>query len=75
MTCVSKPKRFFQSQQEVDQQVEELLELLVLQLRQLRRISQQLEEDEFVRRQLLTFLPAMESRINVFINIVFCCAV
>jgi hypothetical protein len=50
------------------QNLEELLGLLLQQLRRLRQDGQRLEEDEFVRRQLLTFLPEMQARLQLLQN-------
>jgi hypothetical protein len=64
MTCQSKQKKptFLQSRQE---RLEELLDLLLQQLRRLRQEGLRLEDEEFVRRQQLIFLPEMQSRIEV----------
>jgi hypothetical protein len=56
-----KPTRVISFQE----QVSELLDLLLQQLRQLRHEGVRLEEEEFLRRQRLLFLPEMEARINV----------
>jgi hypothetical protein len=64
MTCQSRPKKpaFLQS---FEERAQELLELLLQQLRRLRQDAALLEDEEFIRRQRLTFLPEMESRIDV----------
>jgi hypothetical protein len=64
MACQSKQKKpsFLQSYEE---QVEEALQNLLEQLKQLREDGARLEEEEFVRRQLLTFCPEMDIRIDV----------
>jgi hypothetical protein len=64
MACQSKEKssNFFQSEIE---RAEEELRVLLLRLRELRREGHILEQEEFIRRQLLTFLPEMDNRIEV----------